>query len=484
MTQPLRTAPSTARSPAPPSADDAERRVLAAMLSDAVACDRALELLTGSDFYRTGHARLFRTFGDLVHAHAVVDPITVCDALEARGELEAVGGVAMLGALLDEHSMGTDVAYWAGVVRAAAQRRRVIAAANTIIQDAYDGSQSADDLLELAESRMHDVQRTGDDGSFVRLKSILWSTMEAIDRRRMATGGVTGVPTGFTGIDELLLGLQPGDLVVLAARPSMGKTALAINMAVHAAAFRQVPTAIFSLEMSADQLLLRALASEGQVDSQALRAGRLTDDDAARLARAATRLGTAPLWIDDRADLGVHALRRHARHLKSVHGLGLLVIDYLQLLAGAPDAENRQTEVAGISRALKALAKELEIPILVLSQLSRSVEQRTDKRPLLSDLRESGAIEQDADVVCFLYRPEYYEPGGPTTADGSPKMLVGSTTPLEGFAEFIVAKQRNGPVGTVPLHFEKVHTRFADPDARGEGGGSHLRLVSGASRGR
>lgn len=351
-------------------------------------------------------------------------------------------------------------------MRSAAQRRQVIEVANTIIQEAHDGPQTADDLLELAESRFHEVQRgRGGDASFVRLKSILWSTLEAIDLRRLSAGGITGVPSGFAALDDLTLGFQPGDLIVLAARPSMGKTALALNMAAHAVLERQVPTAIFSLEMSSDQLLMRALAAEARVDSQQIRLGRLTTDDDACLAHAAAAFATAPLWIDDTAGLSIYEVRRRARRQKEASGLGFLVIDYLQLLEGAPDAENRQNEIAGISRALKMLAKELDIPILVLSQLSRSVEQRMDKRPLLSDLRESGAIEQDADVVSFLYRPEYYETEGANYPDGSPKYLAGTTTPLAGYAELIVAKQRNGPTGSVALRFEKTITRFMDPAA-------------------
>jgi replicative DNA helicase len=288
--------------------------------------------------------------------------------------------------------------------------------------------------------------------------------MERIDVLRAAGGDVTGVTSGFPDIDKMTLGFQRSDLIVVAARPSMGKTALVLNIAQNAAIDRNVPVAVFSLEMSREQLLLRMLASEGRVDAQRIRSGKLTQDDDAQLARAAGFLGNAPIWVDDSPGLSIYDIRSRARRLKATSDIGLVVVDYLQLIAPPPDSENRTQEISQISRALKMLAKELDVPVIALSQLSRSVEQRTDKRPLLSDLRESGSIEQDADVVMFIYRPEYYE--GAYDEQGVAKMMKDSNIPLDGLAEIIISKHRNGPTGMARLNFRKNFTRFESYTSR------------------
>jgi len=307
-------------------------------------------------------------------------------------------------------------------------------------------------MLDNAEHRVFQVAQLKRAEEFVRLKELIWPTMERIEQLHTSQGALTGVASGFTDLDRLTAGFQRGDLVIVAARPSMGKTALALNVVQHAAIEHNVSVAIFSLEMSKEQLVQRLLCSEGLVDAQRLRRGQLRDDDYPKLARAAGLLGTAPIWIDDSAMLSPLAMRSKARRLKAEHDIGMVVVDYLQMMQGPTDSESRQQEISFISRSLKALAKELDVPVLALSQLSRAPEQRggEHRRPQLSDLRESGAIEQDADVVCFIYRQEFYDgPVDPKTNES-----------IEGLADLIVGKQRNGPTGTVRLVFKKEYTRF------------------------
>jgi len=337
-------------------------------------------------------------------------------------------------------------------------QRRLIEAATSIIQDVYDGHATAAEVLDNAEHRVFQVAQLRRSEEFIRIKELIWPTMERIEQLQSGHGTVTGVPTGFVDLDRLTAGFQRSDLVIVAGRPSMGKTALALNIVQHAAIEHNVPVAIFSLEMSKDQLVQRLLCSEGLVDAQRLRRGQLRDDDYPKLARAAGLLGTAPIWIDDSAALTPLAMRSKARRLKAEHDIALVVVDYLQLMSGPGDVENRQQEISYISRALKGLAKELDVPVVAISQLSRAPEQRggEHRRPQLSDLRESGAIEQDADVVCFIYRQEFYDgPSDPKTGDS-----------IEGQAEVIVGKQRNGPTGTVKLYFKKEYTRFDNYTSR------------------
>jgi replicative DNA helicase len=418
-------------------------------------------------FYREPHRRIFKAMLALHRENSVVDPLTLSNELDRVGSLDVVGGKDYLAALIDIVPTTANVEHHAKIVREKALRRRLIEVATGIVSEAYEGQQTAHDLVDLAEHKIMEVGKERGAEGFVRIKNLLWTAMERIDALRASGGDITGVPSGFPDLDKMTLGFQRSDLIVVAARPSMGKTALVLNMAQNAAIDRNVPVAFFSLEMSREQLLLRMLASEGRVDAQRIRSGRLTQDDDAQLARAAGFLGNAPIWVDDSPGLSIYDIRSRARRLKASADIGLVVVDYLQLITPPPDSENRTQEISQISRALKMLAKELDVPVIALSQLSRSVEQRTDKRPLLSDLRESGSIEQDADVVMFIYRPEYYE--GAYDESGAPKMSKESNLPLDGLAEVIISKHRNGPTGMSRLNFRKQFTRFESYTSRTAG---------------
>src|SRR6266487_1651585 len=435
-----------------PWSNEAEQAVLGAMLLDQDAALKAAEVLDDTMFYREGHRLLFRSMIALTERGDVIDPVTLRDELMRRGDLDRAGGMEYLGGLIDVVPTAANVDYHAKIVRDKAVLRRLIEAATSIIQDAYDGRLTSGDMLDNAEHRVFQVAQLKRAEEFVRLKELIWPTMERIEQLHTSQGALTGVASGFTDLDRLTAGFQRGDLIIIAARPSMGKTAFALNVVQHAAIEHDVGVAIFSLEMTKDQLVQRLLCSEGLVDAQRLRRGLLHDDDYPKLARAAGLLGTAPIWIDDSAVLTPLAMRSKARRLKADHDIGMVVVDYLQMMHGPSDAENRQQEISFISRSLKALAKELDVPLVALSQLSRAPEQRggEHRRPQLSDLRESGAIEQDADVVCFIYRQEFYD--GPT----DPK----TNESIEGLAELLVGKQRNGPTGPVKLYFKKEYTRF------------------------
>jgi replicative DNA helicase len=435
-----------------PWSNEAEQAVLGAMVLDQDAALKAAELLDDTMFYREGHRLLFRAMIALTERGDVIDPVTLRDELLRRGDLDRSGGMEYLGGLIDVVPTAANVEYHARIVRDKAVLRRLIEAATSIIQDAYEGHGTSAEVLDNAEHRVFQVAQLRRSEEFVRLKELIWPTMERIEQLHTTHGALTGVATGFLDLDRLTAGLQRGDLVIIAARPSMGKTAFALNIVQHAAIEHQVGVAVFSLEMSKEQLVQRLLCSEGLVDAQRLRRGQLRDDDYPKLARAAGLLGTAPIWIDDSAMLTPLAMRSKARRLKAEHDISMVVVDYLQMMQGPTSVENRQQEISFISRSLKALAKELDVPVVALSQLSRAPEQRggEHRRPQLSDLRESGAIEQDADVVCFIYRQEFYDgPVDPKTNEN-----------IEGLAELSVSKQRNGPTGTVKLFFKKEYTRF------------------------
>jgi replicative DNA helicase len=435
-----------------PWSNEAEQAVLGAMLLDQDAALKAAEFLDDTMFYREGHRLLFRAMIALTERGDVIDPVTLRDELARRGDLDRAGGIEYVSTLIDVVPTAANVEYHARIVRDKAVLRRLVEAATGIIQDVYEGHTAAGEVLDNAEHRVFQVAQFRRAEEFTRIKELIWPTMERIEQLQAGAGSVTGVPSGFTDLDRLTAGFQRADLIILAGRPSMGKTAFALNVVQHAAIEHNVKVAIFSLEMSKDALVQRLLCSEGLVDAQRLRRGQLRDDDYPRLARAAGLLGQAPIWIDDSASLTPLAMRSKARRLKAEHDIGLVVVDYLQLMQGPSDSENRQQEISYISRSLKALAKELDIPVVALSQLSRAPEQRggEHRRPQLSDLRESGAIEQDADVVCFIYRQEFYDgPVDPKTNES-----------IEGVAEVIVGKQRNGPTGTSKLYFKKEFTRF------------------------
>jgi replicative DNA helicase len=430
-----------------PWSNEAEQAVLGAMLLDQDAALRGAELLDDSLFYREGHRRLFRAMRRLIERRVVIDHVTLRDELERKGELEAAGGEVYLAELIDAAVTAANLEAHAAIVREKAVLRNLIEASTAIVSRAYEGSLAASELLDEAESRIFQISQYRKAEGFSRLKEMLWPTMERIERLHHEGKQVTGVPSGFKDLDELTTGFQPSDLVIVAARPSMGKTAFCLNIAAHAAETGH-GVAIFSLEMSKESLVQRLLCAEARVDSQRVRRGSLSDTDFTMLARAAGVLSSCPIWIDDTPALTLLEMRSKARRLRLENEVKLIVLDYLQLMRSPAYAENRVQEISDISRSLKALARELEIPVLALSQLSRASEQRGgERKPILSDLRDSGAIEQDADVVLFIYRAEVYDKE--------------QTKPEEqGIAEIIVGKQRNGPIGTVKLSFLNQYTRF------------------------
>ena len=378
----------------PPWSNEAEQAVLCAMMLSQDAALQAAEILDDSMFYRESHRILFRAMATLTERGEVIDPVTLGNELSQRGDADRAGGMEYVGALIDVVPTAANVTYHAKIVRDKAVLRRLVEAATEIIQDVYEGNGDSSEVLDNAEHRVFQVAQLRRSEEFSRLKELIWPTMERIEQLQSGHGAVTGVPSGFTDLDRLTAGFQRADLVIIAARPSMGKTALVLNVVQHAAIEAKVGVAVFSLEMSKDALVQRLLCSEGLVDAQRLRRGQLRDEDYPKLARAAGLLTAAPIWIDDSASLTPLGMRSKARRLKAEHDIGLVVVDYLQLMQGPTNSESRQQEISYISRSLKALAKELDVPVLALSQLSRAPDQRTgDHRLQLSDLRESGAIE-------------------------------------------------------------------------------------------
>jgi len=437
-----------------PWSNDAEQAVLGAMLLDQDASLSAAQLLTDDMFYREAHRRLFRAMVALTERRTVIDHITLRDELIRRGELDSIGGYDYVAELTDSVPTAANVEYHAKIVLEKAILRKLIEAATGIITEAYDGHTSASELLDAAESRIFTVSQQRSDEGFARLKEMLWPTMERIETLQKSGKAITGVPSGFTDLDNLTSGFQGGELVIVAARPSMGKTAFVLNIATHAAV-EQHGVAIFSLEMSKESLVQRMLTAEARVDSQLVRRGMLRDFDFTKLARAAGVLQQCPVWIDDTPALTLLEMRSKARRLKADNDVRLIIVDYLQLMRSPEYSDNRVQEISDISRSLKGLAKELGVPVVALSQLSRASEQRGgERKPILSDLRDSGAIEQDADVVMFIHRPEYYD-----REDESKR----------GLAEIMLAKHRNGPTGDVHLRFNREYTRFDNLTQRDEG---------------
>lgn len=432
--------------------------VLGGMFIDPEAIVKAIEVVDDSMFFREGHRRLYRAMIKLWEQGEVVDSVTLSEQLKTTGDYESVGGAPYLAQLLDAVPTAANVEYHARIVREKALLRRLIEAATGIIQATYESGGEVDELLDEAEQKIFQIAQSHERKGFVWIKELLWPAMEQIEQLSQNSSPITGVPTGFGDLDNMTAGFQKGDLIIVAARPSMGKTAFTLNLAQHAAISARQAVAFFSLEMSKEALVQRMLTSEARVDAGRVRTGRLRDDDYPRLAQAAGLLNTAPIYVDDTPAISILEMRAKARRLKADRpDLAMLIVDYLQLMQGNARSENRQQEVSEVSRGLKALAKELDIPIVALSQLSRAVESRPDKRPMMSDLRESGALEQDADLIMFLYRPEYYH--GPTDKDGNS---------LEGRAEVIIGKQRNGATGTIQMVFHKEYTRFESYTAREE----------------
>jgi replicative DNA helicase len=436
-----------------PWSNEAEQAVLGAMLLDQDASLSAAQLLVDDMFYREAHRRLFRAMVALVERRSVIDHITLRDELLRRGELDAIGGYDYVAELADAVPTAANLEYHAKIVKEKAILRKLIETATGIITEAYDGHTTASELLDAAESRIFQVSQQRSEEGFARLKEMLWPTMERIETLQKSGKAITGVPSGFTDLDNLTSGFQGGELVIVAARPSMGKTAFVLNIATHAAV-EQHGVAIFSLEMSKESLVQRMLTAEARVDSQLVRRGMLRDFDFTKLARAAGVLQQCPVWIDDTPALTLLEMRSKARRLKAENDVQLIVVDYLQLMRSPEYADNRVQEISDISRSLKGLAKELGVPVVALSQLSRASEQRGgERKPILSDLRDSGAIEQDADLVMFIHRPEYYD-----REDESKR----------GLAEIMLAKHRNGPTGDVHLRFNREYTRFDNLTQRDE----------------
>ena len=433
---------------------DAERSVLGAILLRNDAINAAVEVLQPDDFYREAHQLLLEHMIQLSERGAAIDLVTLAESLSRGDALEKVGGPAYITRLVDGVPRSTNVEYYAQIVKEKATLRRLITEAGKIASDAYDADRDASEILDEAERSIFSIADARIGTGFTSLADLVDSALDTVEKLQQYKSLVTGVPTGFYDLDTKTSGMQPSDLVIIAARPSMGKTSFVINMAQNAALEHGKVVGVFSLEMSKEQLFMRMLTSEARVDSQRLRQGMLLERDLPAIAQAAEKLSMAKIFIDDTASIGVLEMRAKARRLKAEHGLDMLVIDYVQLMQGRGRFENRQQELTGISRSLKGLAKELNVPILILSQLSRAPDSRSDHRPMLSDLRESGALEQDADVVMFIYREDRYK--GPEDQD-------------TGEAEIIIAKQRNGPVGTVKLAFISDYTRFENLE-RGGGG--------------
>ncbi|HEX3031801.1 MAG TPA: replicative DNA helicase [Bacillota bacterium] len=431
----------------PPHNLDAEQSVLGSMLIDADAVLKATEILRPGDFYRDAHKLVFQAIVDLVERGEPADLVTVSEELRSRSFLDKIGGVSYIASLAGIVPTSANVEYYARIVEEKALLRSLISVSSRIASLGYEGEEEVEDLLGKAEKMVYDLSQRKSAGGFATMHEVLLETFDRIEALYNSKGETTGVPTGFADLDKMTSGLQPSDLIIVAARPAMGKTAFCLNMAQNAAIRHKVPVAVFSLEMSTGQLAQRMLCSEAMIDQHKLRTGTLSDGDWPKLVNAVGPLSQAPIFIDDSIGISVMEMRSKCRRLKAEHGLGLVIIDYLQLMQGSRRSESRQQEISEISRALKALARELNCPVVALSQLSRSVEQSQDKKPNLSHLRESGAIEQDADIVSFIYRDEYYHP---------------DTTEKKGIAEIILAKHRNGPVGSVELGFLGEYTKFVN----------------------
>jgi len=435
----------------PPHSIDAEQSVLGGLLIDNGAFDKIGDVVTDGDFYRDDHRRIFRHVSRLIERGKPADVVTVDEAIKVSEDKDKTGGITYLAALAGNTPSAHNVRRYAEIVRECAVLRKLIEVSTEIADSALNRmGKEVGQLLDEAESKVFQIAEAGarTRQGFIEIQPLLTQVMERIDLlyHKDNPSDITGIPTGYRDLDRETSGLQPGDLIIIAGRPSMGKTALALNMAEHVAVENKLPVAVFSMEMSGSQLAMRMLGSIGRLDQHKLRTGRLSDDDWNRLTNAVGKLHDAPILVDESGALNALELRARARRLHRQYGsLGLIVVDYLQLMQATSEGENRATEISEISRSLKSLAKELKVPVVALSQLSRAVEQRTGpKRPIMSDLRESGAIEQDADLILAIYREEVYTPD----------------TPEKGVAEIIILKQRNGPIGTIKLTFLGEYTRF------------------------
>jgi len=430
----------------PPQSLEAEDAILSAILFNNNALLDVIEILSPEDFYRSAHQKIFAAIAALYLKNEPVDLVTLTTFLRDQNRLEEIGGATYLARLVDTIPLAVNPQHYAKIIHDKACLRRLIEKANDIVKKCFDHQEDVSALIDYAESSIFEISGSKIKPAFYTISELIEHNIDTLEEREGNKALVTGVPTGFTDLDYLTSGFQKSDLIILAARPSMGKTAFALNIARNAAIDGRVPVAIFSLEMSKEQLSMRFLCSEARVDSFRLRSGFLSGDDWKRLTDAADVITEAPIYIDDSPNISTMSIRTKARRLKKEKGLGLIVIDYLQLMRGHVSAERRDLEISEISRSLKALAKELDLPVLALSQLNRKLEERGDKRPQLSDLRESGALEQDADVVAFIYRDEVYNKD--------------EMNPQKNTAEILLKKQRNGPTGDIKLTFLNAYTRF------------------------
>ena len=434
----------------PPHSVEAEQSLLGGLLIDNEALDKVADVMSEIDFYRHDHRLIYQHIAKVIEANQPADIITVGESLEKSDELKNVGGIAYLGMLAENTPTAANIRGYAQIIRERSIMRSLALVGSDIAASAYlPQGRDAQQLLDESEAKIFQIAESGkrDNIGFSDIQHLLPQVVESVEQRMQNASDVTGMPTGFTDLDKMTSGLQPSDLIIIAGRPSMGKTSLALNMAEHVAIEKKMPVAVFSMEMASMQLTTRLIGSVGRVDQHKMRTGQLDDDDWEKLTDSLGQLNEAPIHIDEGSALNTFEVRARARRLqRQVGQLGLIVIDYIQLMSApiGKQTENRATEISEISRSLKSLAKELHVPVVALSQLNRSVEQRVDKRPVMSDLRESGAIEQDADVIMFIYRDEVYNPESPD----------------KGLAEILLAKQRNGPVGMVKLTFLGQYTRF------------------------
>ncbi len=437
----------------PPHSLEAEQSVLGAMLLDKDAIAKAIDILVVDDFYREAHRIIFDAVVTLYNRAEPVDLIMVTELLRQKNALESVGGASYISSLANMVPTAANAEYYASIVKDKSIYRALVNAGNQISSMGFESGQDVEQTMDRAQQLIFNISQKGRIKTIDDMNTVLMRTFDRIERLYETKGAVTGVPTGFTEMDRMLSGLQPSELIIIAARPSMGKTALALNIATHVALNDKKPVLIFSLEMSQDLLAQRMLCAQASVNAQELRRGNLTDSDWPKLSQAIGRLSEAPIFIDDTPTISALEIRSRARKLKIEKGLGLIVIDYLQLIQGKGRTESRQQEIAEITRSLKSLARELEVPVLSLAQLSRAVEATADKKPMLSHLKESGEIEQSADVVAFIYRDEYYN----------------VDTENKNIAEIIIAKQRNGPTGSFQLYWQKEYTRFRNLERASRG---------------
>jgi len=435
----------------PPQNVEAEQSVLGTILLSDHSLSTVVEILTSNDFYKDNHKLIFEVMILLFEKNEPQDIITISNLLKDKNQLEDAGGIGYLATLTSIVPVTSNLLYYAKIIRQKAVLRNLITVNTDIASRCYEEQGDIDTLVDEAEQAIFEIARSKSNQSFTPMKQIIPGAFESVEQLSQRKEMITGVPTGFPELDKMTAGLQPSDLIILAGRPSMGKTAFAMNIAQNAALADNIGVAIFSLEMSKEQLAMRLLCSVGRVDSQRVRTGRLQDEDWPKLTRAVGMLEESPMFIDDTAAISVLEMRAKVRRLSAQHDLGLIVVDYLQLMRGRNSTENRTQEISEISRSLKAMAKELKVPVMALSQLNRSLESRTDKRPMMSDLRESGAIEQDADVICFIYRDDVYNKA--------------EDNPQKGISEIIIGKQRNGPTGTIKLTFVKEFTMFENLSA-------------------